>query len=75
MQRVESNKKWTLFCPSEASYLAKSHGINFTRKYDQLEKRNRGMRTLRAQTLWEAIVKSQVESGMPSILFKDSINS
>ncbi|TEB28822.1 hypothetical protein FA13DRAFT_1775784 [Coprinellus micaceus] len=74
MKRVESKQKWTLFCPSDASYLARSHSSHFLRKYQQLERRNRGVRTVDAHVLWEAMVKSQIASGGPSLLFKDSLN-
>ncbi|KAJ2920121.1 hypothetical protein MD484_g282, partial [Candolleomyces efflorescens] len=74
MQRVEADGPWTLFCPSKAPQLIELYGRAFSKEYENLERRELGVKTVRARDLWKEIIRSQVESGGPSILFKDTIN-
>lgn len=75
MERVEQDGNWTLFCPSDVPELAELHGDRFKAEYLRMETRGVGRRTVRARSLLDFIVNCQVESGGPSILFKDTINS
>mmetsp|Transcript_20946 Transcript_20946/g.38956 ORF Transcript_20946/g.38956 Transcript_20946/m.38956 type:complete len:797 (-) Transcript_20946:248-2638(-) len=75
MRRVEADGTWTLFCPNEAPGLADVYGEEFDKLYEQYEKDGRGRKTIRAQELWYAILTSQIETGTPYMLFKDSCNS
>ena len=74
MKRVEENGEWTLFCPNEAPGLADSWGEEFETLYESYEKAGKGKKTIKAQQLWFAILESQVETGNPYMLFKDSCN-
>lgn len=74
MERVEQDGMWTLFCPRSASELIETYGDEFRDEYLRLEVQELGTCTVRARDLWRAIIESQIESGGPSILFKDSIN-
>ena len=74
MKRVEENGDWTLFCPNEAPGLADSWGEEFESLYESYEKEGKGKKTVKAQQLWFAILESQVETGNPYMLFKDSCN-
>ena len=74
MQRVESNGDWSLFCPNEAPGLADCWGKEFEALYGKYEREGRARRTIKAQTLWFAILEAQVETGNPYMLFKDSCN-
>ncbi|CAA91952.1 Ribonucleoside-diphosphate reductase large chain [Schizosaccharomyces pombe] len=74
MQRVERNEQWTFFCPNEAPGLADVWGDEFVALYEKYEKENRGRRSLPAQKVWYAILQSQVETGNPFMLYKDSCN-
>ena len=75
MERVESNGKWTLFCPNEAPGLHDCHGDAFRTLYEKYESDGRGRRVIDAQTLWFAILESQVETGTPYMLYKDAVNT
>lgn len=74
MKRVESNGQWSLFCPHECPGLSESYGEDFERLYEKYEAEGRARKTVQAQELWFHILESQVETGTPYILFKDSAN-
>lgn len=74
MQRVHLDLEWTLFCPTEARRLVELVGMEFYEEYERLEMAGRGRSSMRARDLWKEIILSQIESGGPFILFKDSIN-
>src|SRR5690606_14580463 len=42
--------------------------------YEKYEKEGRARKTIKAQDLWYKIVESQVETGTPYMLYKDSAN-
>lgn len=75
MQRVKDNGMWSLMCPNECPGLADCHGKEFEELYERYEKEGRARQTIKAQTLWFAILDSQVETGTPYMLFKDHCNS
>lgn len=74
MKRVEEDGMWTLFCPNEAPGLADCWGEKFEALYEGYEKEGRGRRTMRARDLWAKILDSQIETGTPYMLYKDSAN-
>jgi ribonucleoside-diphosphate reductase alpha subunit len=74
MKRVEADMEWSLFCPNEARGLAECWGDEFEALYTRYEKENRAYTTLKAQTLWFAILQSQIETGTPYMLYKDACN-
>jgi ribonucleoside-diphosphate reductase alpha subunit len=75
MKRVEQDKTWTLFCPSEAPGLADVWGPAFDELYERYEKEGRGKRQVEARKLWTKITDCQVETGTPYLLYKDAANS
>lgn len=74
MKRVEQDGMWSLFCPHEAPGLADCYGEKFEQLYTSYEEKGLAKKVVRAQDLWFAILESQIESGSPYILYKDSIN-
>ena len=74
MQRVESDGQWSLFCPNEAPGLADVYGEEFNRLYTKYEKEGKARKTIKAQTLWFEILKTQIETGTPYMLYKDAVN-
>lgn len=75
MKRVEADEDWTLFCPNECPGLFENWGEKFEKLYIQYEKEGRGKKTVKAQHLWNAVIDSQMETGVPYMLYKDSANS
>jgi ribonucleoside-diphosphate reductase subunit M1 len=74
MKRVESNGDWSLFCPNEAPGLHEVWGEKFETLFEQYEKEGRARKTIPAQKLWYAMLESQIETGGPFMLYKDSAN-
>ncbi|MGB3869098.1 MAG: ribonucleoside-diphosphate reductase subunit alpha [Flavobacteriales bacterium] len=74
MQRVEQNGDWTLMCPNECPGLGDNWGEKFEALYEKYESEGKGRKTMKAQDLWFKILESQIETGTPYILFKDSAN-
>ena len=74
MKRVEENAEWTLMCPNECPNLFDVHGDEFDALYLKYEKEGKGRKTIKARDLWEKILESQIETGTPYMLYKDSAN-
>ncbi len=81
MERVKADKEWTLFDPNEVKIkygidLAELWGENFEKKYKALEENNELVlvRKVNAKKLFKSIMKTQIETGMPYLFFKDTVN-
>jgi len=74
MERVDLDEDWTLMCPHECSGLNDSYGEEFNKLYTEYESKGYGKKTVKARDLWNKVLESQVETGTPYILYKDSIN-
>lgn len=74
MERVESNANWTLMCPNECPGLSDVYGDDFKLLYERYETSGKGRKTIKAQDLWYKILESQIETGTPYMLYKDSAN-
>lgn len=73
-QRVESDGYWTLMDPNKCRGLSDVYGEEFEKLYVEYESKNMGDKTIKARDLWMAVVESQIETGQPYILAKDSCN-
>jgi len=73
MRRVQSDGDWTLMCPDECPGMSDVHGEAFDELYRKYESEGRGKKTVRAQELWRAILRSQIETGTPYMLYKDAM--
>ena len=81
MQRVIENRHWTLFDPKEieektGKKLQDSFGEDFAIVYEELEQRDdmRLKQTVSAKDLFKTFLKSIVETGMPYVFFRDTVN-
>ncbi|CAG8765125.1 41526_t:CDS:10, partial [Gigaspora margarita] len=74
MKRVEKNEDWSLFCPHECPGLDSVYGQAFDDLYIKYEREGTARKTIKAQKLWLAIVDSQIETGMPYMVYKDACN-
>lgn len=74
MKRVESKGQWTLFDPSVAVGLADCHSEEFEELYERYESEGLGHKTMKAEDLYLQIIESQIETGTPYMLYKDSAN-
>ena len=74
MERVDSNGVWSLMCPDECPGLTTAYGEEFTRLYEKYESEGKFKKQIRARALWEHILVSQIETGMPYMAYKDNVN-
>jgi len=74
MERVDLDEDWTLMCPHECNGLNDTYGEEFRNLYLDYESKGYGKKTVKARDLWNKILESQIETGTPYILYKDSIN-
>jgi ribonucleoside-diphosphate reductase alpha chain len=74
MERVKSSSKWSLFCPHECPGLSDVYGDKFVLLYEKYESEGKARKTINARDLWFKILDSQMETGTPYILYKDSAN-
>lgn len=74
MQRVKENGLWSLMCPNICKGLSDVYGDDFTKLYTEYENKNMFIKQVPAQKLWYKILESQIESGLPYLLYKDACN-
>lgn len=75
MKRVQENKQWTLFCPSDVPELHDLYGKAFEAKYEYYESLNLPRaKQLRAMDLWKKMLTMLFETGHPWLTFKDAAN-
>ena len=74
MKKVEADEDWYLFCPSEAPGLTDVWGDQFDQKYNSYVENKKYRKVVKARLIWNKILESQIETGMPYIAYKDSIN-
>lgn len=74
MRRVEAGGTWSLMDPSKCPGLDEVYGDAFVALYERYEREGRAERVVDAREVWTAILRSQIESGVPYILSKDACN-
>jgi ribonucleotide reductase alpha subunit len=74
MRRVEADEEWTLMCPNVCRGLQDCYGDAFDALYTKYEREGLGVKKIRAREIWNIILDSQVETGMPYICYKDAVN-
>ena len=74
MKRVEEGGNWSLFRPDKARGLSDVYGEEFEKLYEKYESEGLATKTVRAEDIWRAILKSQAETGTPYMLYKDACN-
>lgn len=74
MERVEANAEWSLFDPGTAPGLEDVYGDEYRVLYERYEAEGRAIKTVAAQDLWFAMLRSQIETGVPYMVYKDAAN-
>ena len=74
MQRVFENADWELFCPDEAKNLNDVYGDEYLALREKYVSEKRYRKIIPARTIFERIIKSQAETGMPYVSYKDAVN-
>jgi ribonucleoside-diphosphate reductase alpha subunit len=75
MKRVESGEEWSLFDSAECPGLTDAFGKEYEDLYVRYESEGKAVRKLPARDVWNAMVTTQIETGLPYVANKDSINS
>ena len=75
MKRVEEEGEWSLMCPNVSKGLSEVYGEDYEKLYIKYENEGKYVRKVKAQDLWFKILESQIETGTPYMLYKDSANS
>lgn len=73
MRRVKANEEWTLMCPHQCPGLSDVYGKDFDELYKKYEEEGRGTK-VQAREIWAKILESQIETGMPYMVYKDAAN-
>ena len=75
MQKVEADEDWHLMCPNECPGLPDVYGEEFNELYRMYVAQGRFKRVVKARTVWDSILRSQIETGTPYMCYKDSVNA
>ena len=74
MRAVESDSEWYLMCPDQSPGLPDCYGDDFEKLYDKYVADGKFIKKIKARDLWQQIINSQIETGTPYMLYKDTIN-
>lgn len=75
MECVRDDAMWYLMCPHTCPGLSDVWGQKFKDLYMLYVVRGMYTKCVRARDIWNAILKSQVETGTPYMLYKDACNA
>ena len=78
MEKLERGEDWYLFCPNELKKagirpLYDLYGDDFNGEYEKAVETGLGKK-VNPKDIFDSIIKSQVESGRPYVMFKDNAN-
>ena len=74
MKQVESGGDWYLMCPNESKGLSDVYGEEFEKLYWNYVNEGKYRKKMSARELWKEILISQIETGTPYMVYKDSAN-
>ena len=74
MECVEKNEPWYLFDPSTAKQLNETYGTMFREYYQYYVTKKLYVKKVQARELWKELVRMQIETGTPYMLYKDQAN-
>jgi len=79
MKRLEQGLTWSLFCPhtvfkNKGKRLCDVYGEEFDKLYTECEDEGLAVTKVEATVIWKSILRSQIETGTPYMLYKDQCN-
>lgn len=74
MKRVDEDGMWSLMCPHKCPGLNTSWGEDFEKLYIKYENEKKYIKQVPARALMTKIISTQIETGMPYMLYKDACN-
>ena len=75
MKRVEANEDWYLMDPDTCKNLTNVYGEEYEKLYWEYVEKGMYTEKVKAQDIWLRIIESQIETGMPYMLYKDQANA
>jgi ribonucleoside-diphosphate reductase alpha chain len=78
MRAVKEDSDWYLFCPNDVvkagiKPLQDCYGLEYEANYQKAIELGLG-KQVKAQEVWNKIIESQIETGVPYLLSKDNVN-
>lgn len=78
MEKLLNDEDWYIFCPNDIAKaglkpLYEVLDLEFKEVYDKAVELGLGKK-VKAKDVWDAIIRSQAESGRPYVLFKENMN-
>lgn len=74
MEAVENDKEWYLMSEDTSPNLTDVYGDQFKELYYKYVKEKKYRKVVKARDLWQKILVSQIETGMPYMSYKDHVN-
>jgi ribonucleotide reductase alpha subunit len=74
METVDKDGDWYLMNPDSAKGLDDVYGEEYTELYNRYVEEGKYTQKIKARDLWNKILISQIETGMPYMLYKDHVN-
>lgn len=74
MEAVDSDSDWYLLSSDECPGLTDTHSEEYSALYDKYVSEGKYREKVKAREIWKKILVSQIETGMPYMLYKDSVN-
>ena len=74
MKQVEKNGEWYTMSPDDSPGLTDVYGEEFEKLYWKYVEEGKYRHKHEANKIWQKILTSQIETGVPYICFKDSVN-
>lgn len=74
MKRVEADADWSLLDPSECPGLSDVYGDEYEKMYVDYETRGMAKQTVKARDVWNTMIITQIETGLPYVSNKDAVN-
>jgi ribonucleoside-diphosphate reductase alpha chain len=74
MRAVESDGPWYLMTPDVCIGLTEAYGTKFDELYYSYVQQGKYVKEIKARELFVKIIESQIETGMPYMLYKDHAN-
>lgn len=75
MRAVEKNDDWYLMCPDQCPGLTNAYGKDFDELYFRYVREGKYLKKVKARDdIWNSIISTQIESGLPYMLYKDACN-
>ena len=75
MQQVISDGDWYLMNPDDCKGLSESWGENYSKLYWEYVNSNKYIKKLKARELYRKFSECMFETGMPYMMYKDTINA